>query len=136
LSQRDLFLLGLGLYWGEGVKSNTGIATLVNSDPGIVAMGKEWFMSCLGVSLQDFRPYIYVSIQYKNSSGKITSFWSKILNIPKDQFKVIIIKNTSKKIYHNHKEYFGVLQLRVRKGTDLKYRILGLIEGCKTGRKK
>lgn len=32
LSKRDLMMLGLGLYWGESVKSRNGSTALVNSD--------------------------------------------------------------------------------------------------------
>lgn len=132
LSKRDLMMLGVGLYWGEGVKSRTGVAALVNSDPSVILIGKRWFQECLGVALEEFRPYIYISEIHKNRALAITAFWSSYLDIPEIQFKdIIFLKNRPKKIYENHDVYYGVVSLRIKKGTDLKYKILGLIEGCK-----
>ena len=130
LSKRDMLMLGIGLYWGEGVKSRTGTAALVNSDPSLLIIGKKWFNQCLGVLDTDFRPYIYVSEHHKKRSSNILSFWSKKLDLPSSSFKIIFLKNRPKKLYQNHNEYYGVLQLRVKKSTDLKYRIQGLIEAC------
>jgi len=132
LSQRDLLMLGVGLYWGEGVKSRNGTASLVNSDPTVLLIGKKWFQECLDVPLVDFNPYISISEIHKNREEKILKYWSEYLDIPKYQFnKVIFLKNRPKKLYENHDSYYGVVSLRIRKGTDMKYRILGLIEGCK-----
>jgi len=132
LSRRDLLMLGIGLYWGEGVKSRTGTASLVNSDPTLILIGYRWFQECLGVKTEEFNPYIYISEIHKNRENDIIKFWSDYLDIPKSQFKdIIFLKNRPKKIYENHNSYYGVMALMVRKGTDLKYEILGLIEGCK-----
>jgi len=71
LSQRDLLMLGVGLYWGEGVKSRNGTASLVNSDPTVLLIGKKWFQECLDVPLVDFNPYISISEIHKNREEKI-----------------------------------------------------------------
>lgn len=132
MSERDLLMLGIGLYWGEGVKSRNGTASLVNSDPSVLLMGKRWFETCLKVDNKDFNPYVYISETHKEREEEILTYWSEFLQIPLGQFhKVIFLKNKPKKKYENHDAYFGVVSLRVRRGTDLKYRILGLIDGCK-----
>ena len=131
LSQRDILLLGIGLYWGEGVKSRSGMASLVNSDPDIIRLGKVWFEMCLGVTTASFRPYIYISEAHSSRQSKIIQYWSRETGIGAHKFKVIILKSKPKKIYNNHDTYHGVLSLRIVKSTDLKYRIQGLIEACK-----
>lgn len=131
LSEKDLFFLGLGLYWGEGVKSRSGMASLVNSDPGVIRIGKLWFEKCLSVQESTFRPYIYVSVAHCKRQKELIKFWSKVTGLKEKQFKVIILKSKPQKVYENHDTYHGVLSLRVAKSTDLKYRIKGLIEACK-----
>lgn len=134
LSQRDLLLLGLGLYWGEGIKSRSGMAAIVNSDPEVISIGKQWFETCLGVQPADFRPYVYISSMHETRKNKIISFWSHLLRLPQKSFKVIILKDRPKKRYENHEKYYGVIHLRIKKSTELKYRIMGLIRACQTGR--
>jgi hypothetical protein len=131
LSTRDLFILGIGLYWGEGVKSRSGMAALVNSDPEVIKLGKQWFEVCLSVPADQFRPYIYLSEMHYSRRARIVDFWSRELGLCRDQFKVIILKSKPKKVYTNHDTYYGVLSLRVAKSTNLKYRIQGLIKACK-----
>lgn len=131
LSNRDLMMLGIGLYWGEGVKSRTSPATLVNSDPQIILLGKRWMEECLMVKTELFRPYLYINESQKHKSSDILKFWVNILNIPASQFHTpFIVKHVNKKYYENHEQYRGVLALRVMKGTALKYKILGLIKAC------
>ena len=135
LSHRDKLMLGIGLYWGEGVKSGSSCASLVNSDPDILLVMIEWFEQ-LGVKRSDLRPYVYISEIHRSRESRILAHWSKTLRIPMTQFKnIIFLKNRPKKVYDNHGDYFGVVALRVRKSTSLKYKILGMVEACKQTRK-
>lgn len=102
----------------------------MNSDPELVKVGVAWFRA-LGVSVQDFRPCIFISESHRSREKSIISFWSKQLGIPCAQFHdVIFLKGRRKKVYENHNSYYGILALRVRKSTTLKYKILGLIKAC------
>ncbi len=131
LSDRDRLMLGIGLYWGEGVKSHQSSTAMVNSDPEIIKFAYDWFLQ-LGVAKERLNPYIYVSEIHKDREQIILNFWSKYLGIPKKQFhSVIFLKGRPKKVYENHDNYYGVLSLRVSRGTDVKYKILGLIKACK-----
>ncbi|SRR6056297_830807 len=128
LDNRDLLLLGVGLYWGEGVKTRSGPAALVNSDPKLLLLGKRWFEECLGVTTMEFQPYIYISHLHKSRTKEIVAYWSALLELPQEQFhQPIILKHTTKKRYSNHNNYYGVVALRVRKSSRLKYYIQGLI---------
>lgn len=131
LSDRDLLLLGIGLYWGEGIKSRSGMAAIVNSDPDIIKLSHRWFRKCFQVHDSEFRPYVYVSAHHHDRANDIVKFWSTELRIKVEYFKIILLKNRPKKRYENHDNYYGVIHLRVRKSTDLKYRILGLIDACR-----
>ncbi|MFM2381912.1 MAG: hypothetical protein RLZZ76_679 [Candidatus Parcubacteria bacterium] len=132
LSDRDLLMLGVGLYWGEGVKSRNGQTAIVNSDPHLLKVAKLWLQKSLSVPLSDLRPYVYISEQHKTKSKSILEFWSTELKIPQNQFHTpIVIKQKPTKRYPNHDSYHGVVALRVIKSTNLKYKIKGLIDACR-----
>ena len=128
VTSRELFFLGLGIYWGEGVKSRSGQATVVNSDPRILKIAMRWFCDCLEVESSEFRPYIYISILHRDREEEIMNYWVKILSLPGSQFKSpIYLQQKPKQKYENHDSYYGVIALRVAKSTNLKYRILALL---------
>lgn len=132
LSKRDRLMLGIGLYWGEGVKADTSATALVNSDPEIVKFAKSWFLS-LGVQEEDLSPYVYLPEAHRGRERQVVKFWSFTLALPPSRFRQIIyLQGSRKKLYENHNSYYGIVALRVRKGTSLKYLIRGLIECCKS----
>ena len=53
LSNRDIFMLGLGLYIGEGSKTH-GITRVANSDPNIIRLAIAWFEKTCGLSKKNF----------------------------------------------------------------------------------
>jgi hypothetical protein len=129
INTRELFFLGLGIYWGEGVKSRSGQATVVNSDPRILTIAIKWFVECLGVAPLEFRPYVYISTQHRDREDVIMDYWAKTLSLPRSQFKnPMYVPHQSKQKYANHDTYYGVVALRVAKSTNLKYRILALLQ--------
>lgn len=131
LSERDKLMLGIGLYWGEGVKAGSSGTALVNSDPSVILFARDWFEQ-LGVKRSEFNPYIYVSEVHKSREHIIQKFWSDYLSIPVEQFnKIIFLKGRPKKKYNNYDTYYGVLALRVSRGTTLRYKIMGLIKACR-----
>lgn len=131
LTPRDQLMLGIALYWGEGTKARGSTTSIVNSDPETVLFARRWFEQ-LGITRDLFNPCVFISEIHKPREKKILRYWQRLLEIPAKQFsRVVYIKTVSKKIYENHDSYYGVLALRIRKGSSLKYRILGLIRACK-----
>lgn len=130
LTKKELLLIGAALYWGEG--SKVGQLSFVNSDKDMITFIFHWFQIALDVKKEDFMPRIYINEQHANRRGAVESYWSKVLTIPRSQFRsTVFIKRSQRKRYSNHSKYYGLLSLRVRNSTNLKYRILGLIEGLK-----
>lgn len=135
LSQYERMLVGLGLYWGEGVKADKSQLAIVNSDPRLIYFMYKWFRKVFGVKKSEFRPRVFINAIHRPREQKILKFWSALLNIPPGQFGGMIFLNVkNKKVYENYDSYYGVLALRVRKSISLKYRILGLIEALGGGR--
>lgn len=135
LNQREFLIAGLALYWAEGSKKE-GKLVLTNSDPELILFMKSWFEKCFGVAPAEFMPRISIMESHKDRIGEVLSFWSTLLGLEIVQFgNPTFLKSSRKKAYDNHNSYFGVLRLGVRKGTRLKYRILGLIQGLANSKK-
>lgn len=131
LSQRDLFIMGIALYWAEGSRKNSSLV-FTNSDPDMIVLIYKWFQEAMGVKKEEFKPCIFINEMHRPRITKVANFWSSLLDLPKKQFsKHVFLKMKQKKVYENYDSYFGVLALRVCKGTNLKYRILGLIDALK-----
>lgn len=129
LTHRELFMLGLGLYWGEGVKADSSALAIINSDPEIIRIAMRWFADCYSVDRDRFRPRVFINELHRSREKSVLHFWSEKIGLPKKQFsKVVFIKRVNRKVYENHNTYYGVLALRISKGTVLRYRILADIE--------
>ena len=103
LNDRELFLCGLFLYWGEGSKRAAGRLIISNTDPSIIKFFIKW-LGMLDINKEKIHVHLHL---YKdmNINEKI-KYWSNILDIPKSQFTKPYIKNTFQ--YNiNHKGSFG-----------------------------
>ncbi len=104
LSKRDLFIAGLFLYWGEGGKTMSNHVSVSNTDPSVINFFINWIEKVLKISREKLR----FSLHLYNDMDveKELSFWSKILNIPKNQFSKPYIKKSSS-LRINQKGGFG-----------------------------
>lgn len=127
LTRQEFLVAGIALYWGEGnKKTHLGFT---NSDPQMIKFMYRWFNDTLGVKKEDFMPRISINAIHRPRIKKVARFWQKLLQLSRRQFgNPILLKRNPKKIYENYNSYYGLLTLRVRRSSELKYRILGLIE--------
>lgn len=133
LSKRDLWLLGIGLYWGEGQKScNEGIG-IMNSNPELIKTMIKWFKEICGLSTENFSITVHA---YPDTNIKKTiNYWSKITDIPKSQFKKPQIdRRTNKLRIKKGKLPYGTVKFRIKSngkkefGVFLFRKIIGWIE--------
>lgn len=91
LSERDLFIAGLYLYWGEGTKAARGKIALTNTNPAMIRTFLEWSRN-LGFSLQDARVrlHLYADMEVE----KEIKFWSHELHVPVRQFRKPYVKKS------------------------------------------
>lgn len=111
ISKRDLLMFGLGLYLGEGSKTND-IVRISNSDPVVIQTAVVWF-KLLGVGKEQLvaRVHLYPDSDIKKS----LQFWSQTTSIPISQFhKSQIDGRTGKKSSKRGRLPFGTLHLGVR----------------------
>lgn len=129
LSKREIFLIGIALYWGEGFKKDSlvGLATL---DTKIAKFFIFWLNKSFKITSKNLLLRVTANISYKKQINKLEKYWSKELNIPINQFSKPFFQNTTwKKEYENKDNYHGVLRIRVRRSIDLLRKIFGYIEG-------
>lgn len=129
-SKRDMRLFGLGLYLGEGTKSQDCVR-IVNSDPRVILLAMAWFCS-LGLEKRQFVMTLHL---YPDSDVKqCLRFWSRTTGVPRSQFlKTQIDMRTNKKSFKTGKLPYGTAHLGIRAlgnknhGTYLFHKIMGSI---------
>ncbi len=129
LTKREIFIIGIALYWGEGFKKDSlvGLATL---DINIAKFFIFWLNKSFGITTKDLILRITANISYKNQINELGKYWSRELKIPVRQFSKPFFQNTVwKKEYEKKNNYHGVLRIRVRRSIDLLRKIFGYIEG-------
>jgi hypothetical protein len=132
LTERDLLMAGLGLYWGEGYKGG-GELGFTNSNPKMITFYLKW-LKIFGVLKSDLIFRLTINNLFKSDQKEIETFWLKLLDVKKDQFsKTTVIKTTLKKGFiKDMSKYKGILRVKVRRGLGLKNKILGAIDYIST----
>src|SRR3989338_6939689 len=111
LSKRDIFMLGVGLYMGEGTKTQ-GIVRVINADPRIITFIIKWFKVVCGLQNENFK--IRVHLYPDNNIEECLNFWSKTSTIPRTQFlKTQIDFRKDKKKFKRGKLPYGTAHLSV-----------------------
>ena len=132
ISKRDLWLLGIGLYLGEGTKSFENIR-IINSDPEIIKIAIRWLKRICGLSEGNFT--IAIHAYPDNNIVDTINYWTKTTNIPIKQFgKTYIDRRMNKTNKNKRKLPYGTALLTVKSngrkefGVILHRRIMGWIK--------
>ncbi len=132
LSKRDLFMLGLGLYLGDGNKGceNIGVA---NSNPKIIKVAAKWFRKICNLKDENFAPraFIYPDINKEEA----INYWADVIEISPKQFnKTYVDRRKDKKKKKKRKLDYGTCHLRTKAcnnenlGVKLHRKIMGWIK--------
>ncbi|MGV9426767.1 hypothetical protein ACWDO7_21090 [Streptomyces sp. NPDC003656] len=128
LSGRELFLIGVGLYWAEGAKDKPydrrEIVTFVNSDPGMIEVFLAW-LDLLGVAREQLR--FMVLIHESADVPAAEHYWADLVGADPSAFnKTGLKRHNPRTVRKNTGEgYRGCLVIKVLKGADLYRRIEG-----------
>jgi hypothetical protein len=140
LNKRELLLLGVALYWGEGYKRpiiKNGVArsyhpvSLSNSDPQLIEIFLKFLREVCEVDEGRLRAGLRI-YEHQNPE-QLLLFWSKLTKIPKERFEKFyygVSKSSQSKRPFNILPY-GTIQIRVN-DTALYHKIMGWIEGVST----
>lgn len=92
LSQREVYLMGLMLYWGEGLKATRGTISFANTNPAMMRMAVYWLVKCMGFNKERLRVKLHLYSDMNLDS--MTQYWSGQLGIPTSQFRKPCIKES------------------------------------------
>ncbi|MET8633636.1 hypothetical protein ACFVHS_01720 [Streptomyces sp. NPDC057746] len=136
LSPRELFLVGVGLYWAEGGKDKPydrrETVTFVNSDPGMIEVFLAW-LDLVGVARGRLR---YTVMIHENADvAGAEQYWADLVGADRSAFnKTTLKKHNPKTVRKNVGDtYRGCLVIKVLKGADLYRRIEGSWYGIVLG---
>ncbi|MFD8306149.1 helix-turn-helix domain-containing protein [Streptomyces sp. NPDC059690] len=128
LSDRELFLIGVGLYWAEGAKSKPYCRreriTFVNSDPDMVTVFLAW-LRLLRVDPASLR--FAVHIHESADVPLAEKFWAAHVGIERSALLRTTLKRHNPRTNRKHtgENYYGCLRIDVRGGADLYRRVEG-----------
>lgn len=133
ITKRDLWMLGLGLYLGEGSKTYE-ITRIINSDPAIVKLAIKWFKDlCM---LENKNITVALHLYPDNDAKECVNFWSNQLKLPISQFRKTQIDNRKDKSAKKTRLLpYGTAHVTIvssgnpELGVNLHRRIMGWIEG-------
>ncbi len=134
LSDKELFVAGIALYWAEGSKKKREFF-ICNSDPEMIVFMIGWIEKFFGIKRDRLKVVVGINEIHRSREGVVKNYWSNITGIPLTQFRKTSFKKVkSHKIYANFNEHYGTLGVTVLKGSDIYYKMLGLIEGLSEAR--
>lgn len=128
LTDRELFILGIGLYWAEGGKTKPHQPhpqiSFVNSDAGMIRTFLAW-LRLMGVT--DDRLRFTLQIHETADIAKAEQYWIDVVGLDASHFcKTTLKRHTPLTNRKNVGDtYRGCLVVRVLKGSDLYRRIEG-----------
>ncbi|MFD5986256.1 hypothetical protein [Streptomyces cyaneofuscatus] len=141
LSQRELFLLGVGLYWAEGTKDKPHArrerVAFVNSDPGMIQVFLAW------LALMDIAPTrlrFHVMIHESADVSSAERYWADLTGTDVSAFGKTTLKKHNPRTNRKNvgERYRGCLVIHVQQSADLYRRIegwwCGIVGGSVFGR--
>ncbi|MET9434767.1 hypothetical protein [Streptomyces sp. NPDC006551] len=136
LSDRELFIAGVTLYWAEGAKDKTYSRReslhFINSDPNVITLYLRW-LELLGVTRDRMR--FRVSIHETADVAEAESFWAGLAGVDVTAFQRATLKRHNPKTVRKNtaEAYRGCLVIYVTKSADLYRRMEGAWYGIVLG---
>jgi len=134
ISKRELFLIGVILYWAEGSKEKDyypgSSLRFANSDHNMIKLFLYW-LEKIGVRKERISFDIYLHDNNKYRVSDVIKYWALQTGFSEKSFRVYFKKNIIKTKRRNisPETYFGVLRIYVKESSDLVRRIDGWVSG-------
>lgn len=134
LSDRELWLIGIALYWAEGSKQrNANISSGVifaNSDPKMIKTFLSW-LCLIHVPTSDIRFELYIHENRKENVSSFRRWWGTQIGVSTGAIDRIYFKKSNLKTNRQNTTdlYHGLLRITVRSSTTLNRKIYGWTEG-------
>ncbi len=112
VTARDLFMLGLGVYIGEGCKS-AQLIRIINGNSKVIRLAINWLKKTCGLTNDNFA--IRIHLYPDNKEKECLDFWSKETGISLDKFyKSQVDFRKDKKKFKQGKLPYGTAHLSVK----------------------
>jgi hypothetical protein len=134
ISARELFLIGVVVYWAEGSKQKphnpSERVAFSNSDALMIRLFLKWLRS-IGIPEDEISLSIYLHDSAKHRIREIQKYWSKSLKLRINRFEKIYFKRGSTKSFRKNTGvgYYGQVRVSVLRSTNLNRRIHGWVLG-------
>lgn len=135
ISKRELFLMGVMLYWAEGSKEKPhhfgSSVRFTNSDAAMVQLFLLWLTDICHIDKNDIIFEITIHINHKARTSEIIKYWSNKTVYPIEYFQHIYYKqgNPKTKRTNTGDSYYGIIRIQVRSSSSLLRRIAGWTRG-------
>jgi len=121
ITKRDLWMLGLGVYIGEGSKAYE-TTQIINSDPAIVRLAVKWFNDICGVQKDNIT--VVMHLYPDNNEAACRNYWKKITGLSNKQFrKTQIDRRMNKSSSKRRKLPYGTIRLSIISNGDSNFRV-------------
>lgn len=135
ISGRELWLIGVALYWAEGSKQKEhNVSQKVkfsNSDPKMIKIFLKWLQNICKLPKSEISFRISLHKKSLNKLNRVQKYWSVVTRFSINDFKKIDWKkhkiNTKRKNVGD--KYYGLLNIYIRNSTNLNRKIEGWVEG-------
>lgn len=131
MSDRDLFMIGIALYWGEGSKQNekniSQCVSFTNSDPKMMKIYCKW-LTLIKIAPTKRKYTLYLHVNYKKREKEIKIKWEKYLSLNKIKWHSTVYKKSITQREIDDK-YNGMLRISLKKSTNINRKISGWIKG-------
>src|SRR3989344_4418561 len=124
LSKRDVWLLGLAVYWRERFlnKSDEDLikgVRFTSSDPSLIKLFLKWLREIGGLSNEENVFDLFV--KNRKARADFVKYWAAITSYPAEDFTRVYVQKMKAK--------FGLLRVRVRASSMLARQVSGWIHG-------
>lgn len=109
IDEATLYGLGLGLFWGEGTKSDKVSLRLGNSDPRLIKCFMKFLIEIFGANTKKMRFGLQVFSDIRPREA--LDFWVKQLGVKSSSFQKVVVTPTRGRGTYRVKSKYGVLTL-------------------------
>lgn len=135
ISRRELWLIGISLYWAEGSKEKEyriGQRTsFSNSDPNMIKVYIKWLLHCVGVDKDDISGDLYIHKSHVGNIDEIIGIWADKIGCSRNFIKHVYYKRGKVKTVRKNTGvlYIGLLRVNIKSSSALNRKIMGWIKG-------
>ncbi|MDX3226041.1 hypothetical protein [Streptomyces sp. ME19-01-6] len=136
MTDRELFLVGVGLYWSEGTKCKAHRleerVTFINSDADMIRLYVAWLRL---LKVEPERLQYRVMIHESADAADAEHYWADVVGVQVTDLERTSLKKHNPKTARKNvgEAYHGCLVVRVLRGADLYRRIEGWWYGIVVG---